>query len=178
MSLPIMAPSPLASWQNFYVIVGSSAGALIGLQFVVVALVGNMRRRVDAESHSAFGTPTVVHFATTLTISAIIAAPWPSLAGAALALVVCGVSGLAAVGISFRRARRQTQYKPIWEDWLWYTIGPAMIYTTLAAAALVTPIATEPALFIIAGCALGLLFVGIHNAWDTVTYIVVSNDGE
>ena len=29
----------LAGWENFYVIVGSSAGALIGLQFVVVALI-------------------------------------------------------------------------------------------------------------------------------------------
>jgi hypothetical protein len=29
----------LAAWENFYVIVGSSAGALIGLQFVVM----NMR---------------------------------------------------------------------------------------------------------------------------------------
>jgi len=28
----------LAQWQNFYVIAGSSAGALTGLQFVVMAL--------------------------------------------------------------------------------------------------------------------------------------------
>jgi hypothetical protein len=29
----------LAEWNSFYVIVGSSAGALIGLQFVVMALI-------------------------------------------------------------------------------------------------------------------------------------------
>ena len=29
----------LDGWENFYVIVGSSAGALIGLQFVVIALI-------------------------------------------------------------------------------------------------------------------------------------------
>jgi hypothetical protein len=28
-----------AGWENFYVIVGSSAGALIGLQFVVITLI-------------------------------------------------------------------------------------------------------------------------------------------
>jgi hypothetical protein len=33
--------SALAGWENFYVIVGSSAGALIGLQFVVVTLIAN-----------------------------------------------------------------------------------------------------------------------------------------
>jgi len=34
--------NPLGTWQNFYVIVGSSAGALIGLQFVVMTLIANM----------------------------------------------------------------------------------------------------------------------------------------
>ena len=29
----------LAEWENFYVIVGSSAGALIGLQVVVITLI-------------------------------------------------------------------------------------------------------------------------------------------
>ena len=29
----------LTGWENFYVIVGSSAGALIGLQFVVITLI-------------------------------------------------------------------------------------------------------------------------------------------
>lgn len=32
----------LAGWENFYVIVGSSAGALIGLQFVVVTLIADV----------------------------------------------------------------------------------------------------------------------------------------
>ena len=30
-------------------------------------------------------------------------------------------------------------------------------------------------LFVVATAALGLLLIGIHNAWDTVTHIVVSN---
>ena len=32
----------LSGWENFYVIVGSSAGALIGLQFVVMTLIADM----------------------------------------------------------------------------------------------------------------------------------------
>jgi hypothetical protein len=31
----------LTGWENFYVIVGSAAGALIGLQFVVVTLIAD-----------------------------------------------------------------------------------------------------------------------------------------
>jgi hypothetical protein len=30
-----------------------------------------------------------------------------------------------------------------------------------------------PALFVIGATALLLLFIGIHNAWDTVTYVAV-----
>ncbi len=32
----------LAGWENFCVIVGSSAGALIGMQFVVITLIADM----------------------------------------------------------------------------------------------------------------------------------------
>ena len=37
------AVSPFAAWENFYVIVGSSAAALTGLQFVVVTLGAEAR---------------------------------------------------------------------------------------------------------------------------------------
>ncbi len=35
-------PRPLQAWENFYVIVGSSAGALTGLQFVVLTLIAEV----------------------------------------------------------------------------------------------------------------------------------------
>jgi hypothetical protein len=67
----------LSSWESFYVIVGSSGGALIGLQFVVVTLLEARRNLADSESLGAFGMPTVVHFAGALIVSAIMSAPWP-----------------------------------------------------------------------------------------------------
>jgi hypothetical protein len=61
----------LTQWDNFYVIVGSSAGALIGLQFVVVALIADVARpRADAQASAAFSTPSEVHFAVVLLLSA------------------------------------------------------------------------------------------------------------
>jgi len=38
----------LSGWENFYVIVGSSAGALIGLQFVVITLINVHRSWVSS----------------------------------------------------------------------------------------------------------------------------------
>src|SRR5436190_23922022 len=74
--MPPMAA--LSSWENFYVIIGSSAGALIGLQFVVMTLVANMPiTRGDAQAGTAaFTTPSVIHFGVVLLLSALDSIPW------------------------------------------------------------------------------------------------------
>src|SRR2546428_14082642 len=41
------ALSPLATWQNFYVIIGSAAATLTGLMFVVITLIAGRRVRVS-----------------------------------------------------------------------------------------------------------------------------------
>ena len=162
---------PLTSWEGFYEIVGTSAGTLIGLQFVVMALITSTRRRVDLDSVGAFGTPTVVHFGGALAISAIVTVPWPSLRAASLVLGVGGLAGLFYLMIVFRRARRQTEYKPVFEDWLWHAIMPCGAYAVIVLAAFFLQ-STQPAPYAVAGAVLGLLFIGIRNSWDSVTYIV------
>src|SRR3989449_10732821 len=72
--------SPFSAWENFYVIIGSSAAALTGLQFVVVVL-GAEARSLGTEV-GAFGTPTVVHFCAVLLMSAILSVPWRAVAHA------------------------------------------------------------------------------------------------
>jgi hypothetical protein len=57
------------------------------------------------------------------------------------------------------------------EDWLWYTIFPLVSYIALVVAAIMLPGNPVPALFVIAAGTMLLLFIGIHNAWDTVTYV-------
>jgi hypothetical protein len=76
---------PFAAWKSFYVIVGSSAGALTGLMFLVIALLIDFRRA--EQLLDAFATPTVAHFSSVLLLSAIMSAPWPVLWGARLAPV-------------------------------------------------------------------------------------------
>lgn len=172
----------LVAWENFYVIMGSAAAALTGLQFVVLALIAQRNMRRDAESVNAFGTPTVVHFGAVLLLSAIQTAAWPSLSGVACAIGVCGCSGLGYGLIVLRRATKQTLYQMVFEDWIWHVIFPFGAYATLLIAAAFVQARTLAALFAIGAVSLLLLFIGIHNAWDTVTYIAVGNsrwaDGE
>jgi hypothetical protein len=163
----------LSGWENFYVIVGSSAGALIGLQFVVLTLIANKPiLRGEAQAGAAFSTPSVVHFGVVLLLSAVISAPWDGIAAVA---VLCGGVGLCGIVYSVvvaLRMRAQKAYKPVFEDWLFYVLLPLAAYAGLAGSALAARAYTRTALFTVGAAALMLLFTGIHNAWDTVTHLV------
>src|SRR5215472_12673583 len=165
------AVSFLTTWQNFYVVVGTAAAALTGLLFVVASLIAGVRVSAPGEAFATFNTPNVVHFAAALLIAALLSAPWPALWPVGLLLGLSGLGGMIYVLIVMRRARRQTHYQPVLEDWLWHTVFPLVSYAALLVAAILLPGYPVPALFIIAAGTLLLLFIGIHNAWDNVTYI-------
>lgn len=48
-------------WDSFDVIIGSAAGALTGLQIVVMTLIAQRPPVLAADAGSAFATPTIVH---------------------------------------------------------------------------------------------------------------------
>ena len=171
--------SELADWNSFYVIVGSSAGALIGLQFVVIALIAETPdARADAQAGAAFSTPSVVHFAVVLLLSAIISAPWHTIGAVGVVWGLMGLSGIVYAIIVARRMRLQTAYRPVFEDWLFHALLPLAAYVILAVSAYVAQSHARPALFLVAVATLLLLFIGIHNAWDAVTYHVFVRRGE
>jgi hypothetical protein len=167
------AHETLSLWESFYVIVGSSAGALTGLQFVVMAIVSESEAGAGRREIDAFGTPTIVHFCAVLVVSAIISSPWPELWQAATALFIVGVAGIVYSLIVVRRTRQTTQYRPVMEDWIFHVCLPLGGYILLTGAAATLPRNHLLALFGIAAFALLLLFIGIRNAWDTVTYVAV-----
>lgn len=163
----------LSVWENFYVIVGSSAGALIGLQFVVLTLIASRPVGAGAAlAGHAFGTPTIVHFGAVLLLAGMLSAPWQAIAPAAVLWGLLGLSGIVYAAVVVRRMRRQAAYKPVFEDWLFHVLLPFAAYTTLAVTAFATGSHLREVLFGNGSAALLLLFVGIHNAWDAVTYHV------
>lgn len=167
----------LSGWANFYVIVGSSAGALIGLQFVVMTLISNMRvSGANAQAGNTYSTPTVIHFGVVLLLAAIGSAPWNNIATVAVLWGLVGLSGVVYVILVARRLRQQSAiadvYTAVFEDWLFHVLLPLTAYAMLAVSAGVAYFHPRPALFLVGIAALLLLFTGIHNAWDTVTYHV------
>ncbi|HTQ52560.1 MAG TPA: hypothetical protein VMJ12_17770 [Candidatus Acidoferrales bacterium] len=168
----------LDGWENFYVIVGSSAGALIGLQFVVITLIAERPPVRAAEAGAAFATPTIVHFGVVLLLSAIISIPWHELGIVSVVWGLVGFGGMVYTMVVARRLRVQTTYKPVFEDWLFHVLLPLAAYAMAAASAFMAPALARPATFTIGAAALLLLFIGIHNAWDAVTYHVLVSRGK
>lgn len=166
------AQSLLSPWNSFYVIAGSAAAALTGLQFVVIVLSAEVEVGSEGTTR-AFGTPTIVHFCAVLLVSAMLSAPWPSLLSTALALGACAFTGFVYTLGVVGHARRQSEYVPVLEDWIWHVTLPLVAYAALVGAAIALRIDPALSLFAVGAASLLLLFVGIHNAWDSVTYIAL-----
>ena len=108
-----------------------------------------------------------------LIVSAILSAPWQDITSVGLALGLCGIVGLIYTLVVIKRARRQTTYKPVLEDWLWHVVFPILSYASLLVSGVFVRRAATQVLFVTGGAVLLLLLTGIHNSWDTVTYITV-----
>src|SRR5438270_1438864 len=131
---------PLPTWQNFYVIIGSAAATLTGLMFVVITLSAGVRNRILSDGIGAFSTPTVFHFGAALLVAAILSAPWSMLWNIDLLHGLCSLGGVIYIVIVLRRllrVRRQSDYNPVLEDWLWYIAFPLVSYIALFVAAMV-----------------------------------------
>lgn len=168
----------LKAWEGFYVIVGTSAGALTGLQFIVLTLIteGGALRGSGA-TLAAFGSPTVVHFCSALLVSAIMSAPWLGPVSPGVAAALCGAGGLLYAIVVLRRAMRQHDYKPVLEDWTWHNALPMLAYGGLVLAGIGLP-RNPDLLYVIGAATLLLVFIGIHNAWDTVVYVTADRARE
>jgi hypothetical protein len=145
---------------------------LIGLQFVVMTLIADRPQIATQEAGAAFASPTIVHFSVVLLLSAILRAPWHAISSVAALWGFVGFAGLAYGAIVVRRMRAQKTYQPDFEDWLFHALLPLVAYAFLFLSAFAAASHADEALFGVAAGVLFLLFIGIHNVWDTVSYQV------
>jgi hypothetical protein len=175
--MPAALPT-IEGWDNFYVIVGSSAAGLTGLTFVVIALASD-RHVVKLSGLRTFITPVVMHFGSALLISALLCIPGQT----AITLSACiGVTGavLSSYGVvtTYRMYRGRGSYRPVFEDWLWNAVLPTLCYLALLLAGVWALRQPAAALYMVGAAALTLLFIGIHNAWDVAVWVTVERPPE
>jgi hypothetical protein len=165
----------LSDWDTFYMIVGPSAGALIGLQFVVMTLIAERPTRRAAEAGAAFASPTIFHFSVILLLAAFLRMPWHSLLPIAVICGLIGCGGFVYEMVIARRMRIQKVYQPRRLDWLFHVWGPLTAYVLLSGSAMMVLPWERDALFGVSMASLLLLFIAIRNAWDSVCYQVIAN---
>jgi len=164
----------LGAWSSFYVIIGSAAAALTGLMFVVITLVKGSNHDLSAEGLSTYTTPSVAHFCCALFTSAVMSAPFRSLVPVAVLLSLTGLAGsFYAIRIA-RKSMNIRTYQPDTEDLIWHLALPLASYLLLLAGAIALPFA-DGALYAPAAAVALFIFIGIHNAWDVVTFIALDN---
>jgi hypothetical protein len=164
----------LNAWENFYIVIGGAAGALIGLQFVVLTLTADRPSLRSEEGGAAFSTPTVVHFCTALFIAALLSVPWRTAHVPRLVLGVIGAAGLGYGILIVRHMLIQRAYKPVLIDWVSNVAAPVFSYGLFLVAAITAEAHSHEAYIGIAGASLLLLFIGIYNSWDAITYHALS----
>jgi hypothetical protein len=164
----------LTEWDSFYVILGSAAGALIGLQFVVMTLIAERPPKRAAEGSSTFATPTTIYFSAVLLITALVRVPWTARWQLSASCALVGFIGMMYVAIVIRKMVIQQAYQPVVEDWAFHALVPFIAFAAMAVAGVELNSYFLSSTFAIAGAVLLLLFTGIHNAWDAVVFHVVS----
>jgi hypothetical protein len=168
-----MDASPLAGWDNFYVIVGSAAAGLTGLTFVVIALIRDARN-VRPTGLRAFVTPTIVHFGGVLALAAFLSMPHQHVATLSAGFVAGGLAGLGyGVSTALNLRRQGPEYVPVREDWMWNVILPTLVYGALFCMGILIWYRPAHTLFGVAAVAISLLFIGIRNAWDIAVWMTM-----
>lgn len=158
-------------WEEYFLMIGSSAAALIGLMFVVMTLTAGRDRSELERGKKYYTSPIVWHLAVILLLSGAATAPTVPAEFFAWVSIGLGTLGIAmgirsAIGITRAFASSDPGF-----DVVWYGVAPAIVYAGLIAAAVGTLGGQKWAASAIAADLMALLLVSIHAAWDLVTYL-------
>jgi hypothetical protein len=168
----------MTGWDNFYVMTGSAAGALLGLTFVVIALAAD-NRRANERALRTFISPTIGHFCTVLALAGFMLVPGQTRVTLSIGFGLVGIVGVVYSLVTGLHMRKMTpMYVPVLEDWLWHVLFPLLTYASLELIAGLIWQAPSASFYAIAGALTLFLFIGIHNAWDVATSISLRKKDE
>jgi hypothetical protein len=160
-------------WDNYFLGLGPSAAALIGLMFVVITLTAGRDRKEFEPGKHLYTSPIVWHLGVVLVLSEAASAPTmgPKLFGAFSAgLSVLGVAIGVRNAIGIARVAISGEENNAFDVW-WYGIIPALVYVGLGVAAAMILWGSSWGPSAIAAALLALLLVSIHGEWDLVTFL-------
>jgi hypothetical protein len=162
----------LHDWHEFYLMLGSSAAALVALLFVAISIgVGFFTHRNQAGTRT-FTSPVVVHLSAILFISAIALAPVHGVV-TLVAILATGIVGIVIAAITTLHVFDFIGDSLVEEiDKYAYGFIPLVAYCGIATAGVLLAMRWEWAPELLAGSVLAQLLVNIRNAWDLMLSVV------
>jgi len=161
----------LAEWRDFYVMIGTASGAIVGAAFIVVTLVSNLEKR--SLGMKGFITPIAVHLGSVLVGSAILTVP--TLTRVSLAILL-GTGGIGGALYSIIAATRIWHMRLDADDRIFYIVLPILAYAAMATAAFMALTQSEPTFETLAVALVALLVIGMRNAWDMASFVVMQGE--
>jgi hypothetical protein len=161
----------LGRWHEFYALLGTASGTLVGLLFVAATVGSGVFSTARSAPIRVFLSSSVIHFSTILVACLVVLVPVLDWEWLGVTIAVCGLFGIGYYVMTWRDMVRDGLSKAIdLEDRIWYTMLPLVGYAFESASGVTL------ALRITLGCealalSMGmLLIVGIHNAWDITVW--------
>jgi hypothetical protein len=158
----------LDHWQEFYVLLGMAAAALVALLFVAVSVassfIGSQRAAGLTAGIRTYLSPVIFHFTAIIVICLIALVPVHTRLSLALVLGVAALIGASyAAYIMVRVLRHHAADIP---DRLGYGIIPTATYLACLVAAQFIGMGYDIGPLILAGAVVALLLDNMRNAWD------------
>ena len=158
-------------WGDYFLMIGSSAAALIGLAFVVITLTAGRERDELDRGKKLYTSPIVWHLAVILVLSGAAIAPAMNARFYGAVSGGLGILGFlmgcrSALGIAHFEGSSNKLF-----DAVWYGIAPAIAYLGLIVAAIALFGRSSWGAAAIAGDLMALLLISIHAEWDLVTFL-------
>ncbi len=168
-----MFPDTLASWHDFYALLGTASATMIALLFVAASVGSGVFTAEKRAPLRVFLSASVLHFSGILAVSLTVLSPLRSQALFGWLVVAGGLVGLGYYGLTWRDTIRDDLLKRMdLEDRIWYALFPIAGYLLETASGVTQVSGSEtgwPGLAVSMGV---LLLVGVHNAWDITVWSI------
>jgi hypothetical protein len=165
--------SALHEWHEFYLLLGTAAAALVALLFVAISIGVGLFTERRAGATRTYLSPVVVHFTSTLFISAVALSPThpPALVSTVFALTGL-IGAMVALTTTINVFSDVKSVGVTTFDHFAYGLIPLFSYVGVFAAAILPAMKWEWAPELLAGTVLLLMLINIRNAWDLMLTVV------
>jgi hypothetical protein len=162
-------------WHDFYLVLGPSAAALIGLLFIVVTLTAGLERQRAIRGAQIFMTPIVFHLGVLVLLCTL--GLFPGMAALPMGAVTtaCGLAGLAYAAYVSHAFLSKTVESYAGDLW-YYGIAVGVLYAVMTTAGGLLLARQAFAPYILAAGQIALFLLMVNNAWDLVVFITPRRD--